>query len=823
MKPEPFRGWLQGWVTPFATLLLLTLHSALVRGQETAYQKPPKAILDVLDAPPTPAVSVSPTHDRLLLVQGVRYPPIADLAEPMLRLAGLRINPKTNGRHRPPRVVGLTVKAIPDGKEIKVTVPADANLGFPVWSPDGKRFAFTHTTADSIQLWVADATSGEARQVPGVRLNAAYGQPIDWMPDGRTLLCQTVPAGRGPPPEAPRTPKGPVIQESYGKQGPVRTFQDLLQNPHDEALFDYFATSQLVLVDAVEHKVEPYGKPAIFASTEPSPDGKHLLAVRIQRPYSYLLPVFAFPKEVEVWDRSANVVFKLASLPLADQVPIEGVPKGPRSYHWRPTSPATLIWVEALDDGDPRKKVHHRDQLFMLPAPFRGSPLEPAKTEHRYAGISYGERDGLALLRDYDRDRRWGRTFAINVDQPSQPAKLIWDRSTRDRYRDPGTPIMRTLPTGQRVLARHGDHLFLSGEGASPKGDRPFLDRLDLATLKSERLWQCQPETFESVVALVAADGARIITRHESPAEPPNYYLLSLQHEGKNRIALTRFPDPAPQLRAIKKQLVTYQRADGVPLSFTLYLPPDYQEGRRLPTVVWAYPQEFVDADTGGQVSGSPYRFTTIGGTSHLFFLLHGYAILDDAALPVIGDPETVNNTYLEQIVAGAKAAVDQAAQMGVTDRNRVGVGGHSYGAFMTANLLAHSDLFRAGIARSGAYNRTLTPFGFQSERRTLWEAPDMYLKVSPFMFAHKINEPILLIHGQADNNAGTFPVQSERLYQAVRGNGGNVRFVSLPFESHGYAARQSVEHVLQEMTAWFDKHVKNAPPPKTEAARKGS
>lgn len=131
----------------------------------------------------------------------------------------------------------------------------------------------------------------------------------------------------------------------------------------------------------------------------------------------------------------------------------------------------------------------------------------------------------------------------------------------------------------------------------------------------------------------------------------------------------------------------------------------------------------------------------------------------------------------------------------------------------MTANLLAHSDLFRAGIARSGAYNRTLTPFGFQSERRTFWEAPEMYAKVSPFWYADKIKEPILLIHGEADNNQGTFPIQSERMFAAIRGNGGTARLVMLPLEAHGYAAKESTEHTLFEMVQWFDKWVKNAKP----------
>jgi dipeptidyl aminopeptidase/acylaminoacyl peptidase len=791
--------------------LVWTVLGSCAWAETPKYQRPPKVITDILDAPPTPVVSVSPTRDKLLLAQGVRYPSIADLAQPMLRLAGLRINPHTNGPHNPPRIIGLTLKTMANGKEQKIKLPPNPRLSLPSWSPDGKRFAFTHTTPSAIELWVGDATTGTVRRVNGVTLNAAYGSAFQWMPDSRTLLCQTVVPTRGKPPAPPSAPTGPTIQESSGKPAPVRTYQDLLQNAHDEDLFDYYATSQLVLVStqSPNQPTKAIGKPAIFASAEPSPDGKHLLVVRLHRPYSYLLPAFAFPREIEVWELSGKIEHKVASLPLAENVPIEGVPTGPRSVHWRPTEPATLVWVEALDDGDPRKKVPHRDRVLMLKSPFQGPPVELAKTEHRYSGITWGEK-GLAFLREFDRDRRWSRTFLLNADNPRQPPRLVWDLSSQDRYHHPGSPVMRPLPNGQSVMWQHGNYIFLSGQGATPQGDRPFLDRFDLTTFKSERLFRCDEKSYESIVALVADDGSRFITRYETPHDPPNYFLRTV-NPSPQKVALTHFPDPAPQLRGIKKQLITYQRADGVPLSFTLYLPADYQPGQRLPTVVWAYPMEFTDPGTAGQVSGSPNQFTLFSGISHLFFLTQGYAVLDNVAMPVVGDPETVNNTFIEQIVANAQAAIDKAVELGVTDRDRVGVGGHSYGAFMTANLLAHCDLFRAGIARSGAYNRTLTPFGFQSERRTLWEAPDLYIKVSPFMFAHKINEPILLIHGEADNNPGTFPMQSERLFHAIKGNGGTVRFVSLPHESHGYIARESVEHTLYEMIAWFDKHVKNA------------
>jgi dipeptidyl aminopeptidase/acylaminoacyl peptidase len=790
-------------------LAVLVLFAATVCGQ-TTYQKAPKAIAEILDAPGQPQPVLSPTREHLLLVDVARYPTIADLSEPMLRLAGLRISPATFGPHSPPRVTGLTLLKIADGKRTKIEVPDGSRLAMPVWSPDGKRIAVTRTTADAIELWTADVATSKAKRVPDLKLNAVLGAPFQWMPDSNELVCKAVTAN-GKPPEAPRVPAGPVVLESDGKKSPARTHQDLLQDEHDEDLFEYYATSTLALVNVDKGKFTLVGKPALWNTPSPSPDGNYLLVSHVQRPFSRLLTVQAFPHRISVWrKKGADVTWNanIADLPLADKVPIEGVPTGPRNVHWMPSEPATVVWVEALDGGDPKAKAPFRDQVMTWriaedkPAPF-------AKTEQRFAGLSFAGKGGPALLSDLDRKTKHRRTYLLDPAKPDAERKLLWDLSINDRYHNPGTPMMRTLPNGHAVLWTHDGKLYLQGQGSSPQGDRPFLDEFDPQSSKSKRLFQCGEGCYETPLALLSDDGSRFLTRHEAPTEPPN--LFACNADGKKR-ALTDFTDPAPQLRGIKKKLVTYKRADGVPLSFTLYLPPAYREGQRLPAFVWAYPREYNDADTAGQVGGSPYHFTMPAGPSHLFLLLAGYAVLDDVAMPIVGDPEKVNDTFVDQLVAGAKAAIDKADEMGVIDRKRVAVGGHSYGAFMTANLLAHSDLFRAGIARSGAYNRTLTPFGFQSERRTLWEAPNTYLKMSPFLYADKIKAPLLLIHGAADNNDGTFPIQSERMYQAVKGNGGTVRFVSLPHEAHGYAARESVEHTLYEMVTWLDKHVKNAP-----------
>ncbi|HEX8566436.1 MAG TPA: prolyl oligopeptidase family serine peptidase [Pyrinomonadaceae bacterium] len=788
-------------------VLFVSSTAALAQG---SYQKPPKDIMDVLNAPAIPATLISPARDKILIAEPLRYPPISELAQPMLRLAGLRINPNNTAQHRTQYFVKLTLQNISDGKQTPVNLPPNAQMISPQWSADGRYIAAGNLTPSAVELWIIETATGKANKVKNALVNTAFGN-FYWMPDQKSLLVNLVPKTRGAAPGYQNvTPNEPSIQETSGKAGAVQTFQDLLKNPNDERLFEYYATSQLAVV-GVDGKIREIGQPGIFDDAQNSPDGQHILVARIQRPFSYLFPANRFPREVEVWDLNGKTVHKLASLPLQDQIPVEGVPTGPRSFGWIPTENATLIWVEALDGGNPKEKVPFRDKMLKLAAPFNSQPVEIVKTEHRSQGRQFGASDGLMLFFDYNRDTRRRRIFSLDYRNPGTP-QLISDLNVADRYNDIGTPVTKRLPNGFSVIHQNGDEIFLTGTGATRQGDRPFLRRMNLKTKETQEIFRSGDGEYESFVALMSDDGSQFISRAETVTAPPNLFL----NDAIKKIAprpLTNFADPTPQLRGIKKQLVQYKRADGVDLSFTLYLPPNYKEGTRLPTVVWAYPESFTDASVAGQVSGSTNRFTNIGGYSHLFFLLQGYAVLDNTSMPVVGTPEKKNDTFIQQIVDSARAAIDKAVEMGVTDSERVGVGGHSYGAFMTANLLAHSDLFRAGIARSGAYNRTLTPFGFQDEVRNFWEATKIYTDVSPFFVANKINEPILLIHGEADNNQGTFPIQSERLFAAIRGNGGTARLVMLPLESHGYAAKESTEHTLYEMISWFDKYVKNAQP----------
>ncbi len=803
---------------------------ALVTGPsalgESAYQKPPQEVLDVLHAPAPPNAVISPAHDWMILASRVRYPPIEDLSQPMLRLAGTRVIARNHGLHGEPYWNAFVMTRVADGSQLEVALPPGAKAQLPVWSADGRRYAFRTMTSDSVELWVGEAGSASVRRMEGVALNPVLDDELQWMPDQKTLLIKVVPKELGTAPAQPLAPKGPAIQEAGGDTGPSSTYEvrDVLKNGHDEDLFDYYATSQLAFVDAAGGAVSAFGKPALYAGVSPAPDGQHILVETVHRPYSYLTTNNRFPREVEVWDRSGKVIHKVASVPLADAVPIRGVRTGPREFEWRPTEPATLVWAEALDGGNWKTEAQHRDRIMMQKAPFDAEPVEVAQLEERFDGLWWGEKNGLAFVAEEDQIKRWTRTYAMGFDDPKAAPRLVWDMSSDERYQHPGYPVLRRLPNGFRVMEQKGDSIYLAGVGASPEGDRPFLDRFDLKVLKAERLFRSGKTDYESFAAWFDVAAGRFITRHESPADPPNFFVRTLGKRvagapageagwASASRAITHMTDPTPQLRGITKRLVKYTRADGVDLSFTLYLPPGYKEGTRLPAVVWAYPLDYADARVAGQVVGSPQRFTVIGWPLQLFLLLEGYAVIDNPSLPVVGDADKIYDTYMEQLVAGAKAAVDKAVELGVVDRDRIGVTGHSHGALMTVNLLANTDLFRAGVARSGAYNRSLTSFGFQNERRTLWEATDVYVKVSPFFHADKIKLPLLLIHGAADANPGTVPLQSEQLYEAIRGNGGTVRLVMLPFESHGYTAMESIEHVLYEMLAWFDRYVKNAPP----------
>jgi len=814
-----------------SAVLLLTI-AAVSHAQEFRYQKPPQAIQDLLLAPPTPRVSLSSDGKMLALLAVQDFPTVAELAQPELRLAGLRFNPRTNGPSRVSYAVGIKLKKLPGGPEIDVKgLPAQARISGLAWSLDNKTMAFALTTPGDgtdgrVELWVADGATATARRLLAAPLNDAFGNSFEWTPDGKTLLARAVPAGRGAAPSATAAPTGPAMQENGGgKKSGAPTYQDLLKNPADERLFDYFATAQLMKVSLADGSAQPVGQPGVIQTASASPDGKYVLLRTRHRPYSYTLPFYAFPERLDVLDLASGApVRTVADLPLADNVPtdFDAVPTGPRDHAWRPDAPATLYYIEAQDGGDPKIKADIRDKVLMLAAPFAGPPQELAALPLRFDGLSWGNAQ-LALATGARRADRHQTTWQLNPSKPGGPLTVLFDGSSQDRYRDPGTPYEHRNAQGKYVLLTGGptgQSIYLLGNGASPEGDRPFVDEFEVTSKKTTRWWRSAAPSYEVPVAILDASGPhrQLLTRRESATDPANYFLHDATKKGAAAaVAVTRFANPYAAFGgSFKKQVLRYKRADGVDLTADLYLPPNYKKADGpLPTLMEAYPLEYKDKANAGQVSGSPYTFTRLGWNSPVFWVTQGYAVLAHVSVPIVGEgSKEPNDTYVEQLVSSAKAAIDEGARLGVVDAQRVGVMGHSYGAFMTANLLAHSSLFKAGIARSGAYNRTLTPYGFQGEERTYWQAPEVYNAMSPFNFADKIKTPILLIHGEADNNQGTFPIQSERFYAALKGQGATARYVVLPAEAHGYAARENLLHMLWEMNSWLDKYVKSPTPP---------
>lgn len=889
------------------------------------YREPPPQIAKLVDANADPAVSLQPAKkDWIVLLDRPNLPPIAEVAAEELRLAGFRINGTTYAPSRADYFLGMRMQRVDDPSRTLVPITGLPELprrqahhiGYLRWAPDGSRFAFClYEPMFGLELWCADVNTRVAKCVlPRRRLNAVCGEPFTWNSDSRTIVAKFVVEDRTPPQKNP-VPRGPIVQENMSSRpAPGRTFQDLLKDPHDVALFEHYTTCQLALVDVANSTAVPLGLPAAFRRASPSPDGTYVLIDIMVPPYAYMTPAGRFPRRVEVWDIcTGEVAATIAEIPLQDKIPIafDGVGEGPRGIGWRADAAAMLYWVEAQDGGNPDNDVPIRDCVYTLPAPFTGSPRRLASLAWRYNGITWGS-DSAALLTERRYKTRSARSYlvapgigtiaedetdadgyqtemaqgpccarACDLSQGEAPKRVVIDiPNWEDRYNDPGTVLTTRNEAGKLILRLMfpagrprvqladsasentslnglGEEsnspeaylerplLLMQGAGASDDGDRPFLSTFDTVTGMQTRLWQSMPPYYESIMSVLKEDEdtgivRSVLIRQESQCENPNFFVLDLESSVGDALAslpmeaapatqlasmvprnsmnsglraVTSFPHPAPELAAVQREIVHYERADGVRLSGNLYLPPGYDKDRDgpLPTFVWAYPREYKSAAFAGQTRGSPFRFVRLARTP-LYWLTHGYAILDGPEMPIIGEGDAdPNDTYVHQLVSSAEAAVDFLVKRGVSTRERIAIGGHSYGAFMTANLLAHApDLFCCGIARSGAYNRTLTPFGFQSEERTLWEAPDVYQHISPYMYADRIKTPLLLIHGDADNNPGTYPMQSERLYQALKGHGKVSRYVVLPHEGHGYRARESVMHALAEMTEWLDRYCAN-------------
>ncbi len=786
---------------------LLLISTSIFAQDAIEYQTPPKGIYDLIMAKPTPGVTFDSKGQNMLILERSSMPSVEDLAQPELRIAGLRINPNNFGPSRSSYITNISIKDVKTGAESSITgLPANLKAGNLQWSPDEDKAAFTNTTNKTIDIYVIDIKNKKASKINKAAVNIVLGSSFDWI-DNKTLLYTAVNKPLGMAPVKPLAPKGPVVQQNLGKVAASVTYQDLIKTPFDESQFEFYGTSQLVKnTNGIETKI---GVPAIYSNVSVSPDKKYLLIDRIDKPFSYLVTAGDFNSTMMITDMNANPLKTLAKLPSGELAPRgnDNVLNAPRGFNWLNNSPATIMWIEPLDGGLIKNKVEFHDAAYTLSAPFTATKSELAKTAERMYSVADVATD-LYFVTEGSRGKHRQKMSKLS----NGKMETLIDRSTDDAYNNLGTPLTEKNKFGRNSIKLvGGSTLYMTGAGASDKGDLPFFRSFDINTKETKELWRCAEPYYETVTDVLDFNKMLIITNKQSQDEQPNYYLRDLTKNTATPI--TKFTDPQPGLRGITKQKITYKRKDGIDLAADLYLPKGYDKAKdgALPVIMWAYPREFKSQSDAAQLRGSKYTFTRIGWGSIVFWATQGYAIMDNTEFPIVGEGDKQpNDNFIEQLRWSAEAAINKVAEMGVGDSTRVAVGGHSYGAFMTANLLAHTTLFKAGISRSGAYNRTLTPFGFQNEERTYWQAPEVYNAMSPFSFADKIKTPLLMIHGEADNNPGTFPIQSERLFNAIKGHGGTVRFVQLPFESHGYAAKENILHMLWEQDQWLKKYVKD-------------
>lgn len=798
-------------------LLLILLVSVIqINAQESiTYQTPPQEILELVDVPRAPSVLIDDAKNYMVMLYRDSYESIDDLSQEELRLGGLRIDPKTNIGSRVTYFNKLKIKNLKSKKSVDVDVkglPSNPKLTNFSWSPDQSKIALTHTTSKGVEVWVLDLASATIKKLTHDNANANVGDVINWFADGKYLLVKIVSQDRK---ELINTktavPTGPTISVNDGKRAQNRTYQDLLKNPSDEHNFEQLAQSELYKI-SLDGKMEKWLGSAIYTGINFSPDGNYVLIETVEKPFSYLVPYSRFPSKTTVYTREGKKLETLVEVPLIEDLPqgFMAVRTGKRNFSWRNDKPSSLIYTVALDGGDPENEVPFRDEIFEIEYPFNGKEKSILKTVNRLRSIQWAN-DAMAIAHDYWWNTRNTKTYVFNPSDASVEPKILEDRSYQDTYSDPGSFVTVRNSMGKSVLAISNNKVFLLGEGFTEKGQFPFLDEINLKDLKKKRIYQSKYTDKLEELRSYNPETQELMVRLESPTDYPNYYFRDIKRNKLTQI--THFENPFVSIQNVHKEVINYKREDGLPLSGTLYLPIGYdmKKKEKMPMIIWAYPAEYKDKSSAGQTTQNPNAFTFPYYGSMVYWVTRGYVVLDDASFPIVGEgDEQPNDTYVKQLVANAKAAIDYVDGLGYIDRNRIAVGGHSYGAFMVANLLSHSDLFAAGIARSGAYNRTLTPFGFQSEERNYWEAPDVYNIMSPFMQADKMKHPLLLVHGEDDNNSGTYPMQSERYFNALKGLGATVRLVMLPKESHGYKAKESVLHLLWEQDQWLDKYVKN-------------
>ncbi|WP_016989226.1 alpha/beta hydrolase family protein [Flavobacterium sp. ACAM 123] len=799
----------------FSLILFLGLSLHAFAQENLSYQKPSKSILDLVDYERPPSVSMDTKKEYMLLTYRDTYKTLDDLNQDEMRLGGLRINPTTNISSSVTYTNNIKLRQIKDKNEIQVSgLPSNPRISNLSWSTNEKKIAFSNTTNSGVELWVVDVASAKATKLTEDNVNANLGNPFSWFNDNENILVKMLPQNRADLlDEKKNLPTGPIVSNASGSISQNRTYQDLLKNKTDEANFQNILTAEL-------YKVNLNGSKTLFKSADMyagenfSPDGNYLMITTIQKPFSYIVPLNRFPSKTVVYDLQGNEVKVVNEVALNEIMPkgFMATRTGKRNMNWRNDEAATLYYVEALDEGNPENKVDFRDQVSLWKAPFDKNPSQMLKTKQRFDGIIWGN-ETTAIAFDQWYDTRNTKTYLFNPSDATQDPKIFSDRNSQDIYSDPGNFETIKNAYGKPVLAIENNNLYLLGDGFTKNGQFPFIDEFNLKNEQTKRLYtSTYKDKKEELLSIEDFKKGEVLVQIQSKNEYPNYYFRNINKKDQ-LTAITSFKNPFESIKNVSKEVIQYKRKDGVALSGTLYLPVGYDKVKKekLPLLIWAYPTEFKDKNSAGQNNQNPNEFTFPYYGSFVYWVTKGYVVLDDASFPIIGEGTTEpNDTFITQLVDNAEAAISAVAALGYIDRNKVAVGGHSYGAFMVANLLTHSNLFTCGIARSGAYNRTLTPFGFQSEQRNYWEVPGVYNTMSPFMNADKMKTPLLLVHGEADNNPGTFTLQTERYFQALKGLGAPARMVILPKEAHGYAAKENILHLLWEQDQFLEKYLKN-------------
>ena len=800
--------------TRLLTILSFLFTVSVFAQVNTNYQTPKQSLLELIDIDVAPSV-VRDSEDKIMVfLYRPAYKNIEDLSKEELRLGGLRVDPIRHIGSRITYYNKVEVTKLDESKQPqKVSgLPDNINLANFQFSPDEKKIAMTNTTQEGVELWVLDIKTLFAKKIFNAKVNATMGNAIRWI-NNKELIVKSLPNDlKALINTSASVPNGPTITENNGSKAQNRTYQDLLKNPNDVYNFKQLSQSELLKIN-INGEYSNWLPTRMYKNIQLSPDGAYVLIDFIKTPFSYIVPYNRFPTETHVYDINAKLIKVINDTPLLEELPkgFMSTTTEKRNFRWRNDKPSTLSYFIALDQGNPAVSADYRDALYQWEAPFTSPPTYLTKVINRISNVYWGN-DEVAIITDRWWNTRNTKSYLFNPSKPNVEARIINDRNYQDVYSDPGQFVQQQNKFNTSVLLIENNTVFTIGNGFTPKGQFPFLDKIDLSSGDSERVYQSPyQDKYENILDFDRIK-KEVLVRIESPKEYPNYYKKSL--ESNKLEQLTFFENPFKSLQNIKKEIISYKREDGLDLNGVLYVPNDNESPQtKKPMILWAYPREYKDKSSASQKTNNPNRFTYPSWGSPIYWATQGYVVLDRAAFPIVGEGDkNPNDSFRPQLVANALAAINAVDALGYIDRDRVAVGGHSYGAFMVANLLSHSNLFAAGIARSGAYNRTLTPFGFQSEERSYWEAPDVYNTMSPFMHADKMKTPLLLVHGEADNNSGTYPMQSIRYFNALKGLGATTRLVMFPKESHGYRAKETILHLIWEQDQWLEKYVKNKP-----------